>query len=194
MRANLMVYRDMRDPWLRRMRSAPVEALLELMPGLGKLLGDFAVPGFVKIRPADLYVTKGFAKPGIVLVGDAFATSCPAAGTGTGKVFTDVERLCNVHIPALARQPPAWAATRSRPFTPIPSSAPRTRPRSTRPIGFAPSPPNPAFPGGRCDGRGLPSAWSARPAAAPPSVADRRGGRASADVKRRAKGVCDVRF
>jgi 2-polyprenyl-6-methoxyphenol hydroxylase-like FAD-dependent oxidoreductase len=34
-----------------------------------------------------------------VLVGDAFATSCPAAGTGTDKVFTDVERLCNVHIP-----------------------------------------------------------------------------------------------
>ena len=34
-----------------------------------------------------------------MLVGDAFATSCPAAGTGTSKVFTDVERLCNVHIP-----------------------------------------------------------------------------------------------
>jgi 2-polyprenyl-6-methoxyphenol hydroxylase-like FAD-dependent oxidoreductase len=34
-----------------------------------------------------------------VLVGDAFATSCPAAGTGTGKVFTDVERLSNAHIP-----------------------------------------------------------------------------------------------
>ena len=41
---------------------------------------------------------------GVVLVGDAFATSCPAAGTGTGKVFTDVERLCNVHIPR-------WLAT-----------------------------------------------------------------------------------
>jgi hypothetical protein len=38
-------------------------------------------------------------QPGVVLVGDAFATSCPAAGTGTGKVFTDVERLCNVYIP-----------------------------------------------------------------------------------------------
>jgi len=36
----------------------------------------------------------------VVLVGDAFATSCPAAGTGCNKVFTDVERLCNVHIPA----------------------------------------------------------------------------------------------
>lgn len=34
-----------------------------------------------------------------MLVGDAFATSCPAAGTGTGKVFTDVERLANVHVP-----------------------------------------------------------------------------------------------
>jgi hypothetical protein len=34
-----------------------------------------------------------------VLVGDAFSTSCPAAGTGTTKVFTDVERLCNSYIP-----------------------------------------------------------------------------------------------
>ena len=40
-----------------------------------------------------------------MLVGDAFSTSCPAAGTGTGKVFTDVERLCNVYIPR-------WLATR----------------------------------------------------------------------------------
>ena len=54
----------------------------------------------VKIRPADLYVTEGHLQPGVVLVGDAFSTSCPAAGTGTDKVFTDVERLCNVHIPA----------------------------------------------------------------------------------------------
>ncbi len=34
-----------------------------------------------------------------MLVGDAFATSCPAAGTGTNKVLSDVERLCNFHIP-----------------------------------------------------------------------------------------------
>ena len=57
------------------------------------------MPGPVQIRPADLYVTTGVVQAGVVLVGDAFATSCPAAGTGTGKVFTDVERLCNVHIP-----------------------------------------------------------------------------------------------
>ena len=39
-----------------------------------------------------------------MLVGDAFATSCPAAGTGARKVLVDVERLCNVHIPR-------WLAT-----------------------------------------------------------------------------------
>jgi 2-polyprenyl-6-methoxyphenol hydroxylase-like FAD-dependent oxidoreductase len=104
MRANFMVYRDMHDPWLSEMRYRPVEAMDAVMPGLRGLIGDYEVEGPIKIRPADLYVTKGYLQPGVVLVGDAFATSCPAAGTGTSKVFTDVERLCNVHIPQ-------WLAT-----------------------------------------------------------------------------------
>ena len=104
MRANLFVYRDMHDPWLRDVRQAPNEALVALMPGLRKLTGDFEVTGFVKIRPVDLYETRGYRQPGIVLVGDAFATSCPAAGTGANKVFTDVARLCNIHVPR-------WLAT-----------------------------------------------------------------------------------
>jgi len=99
MRANLFVYRDMRDPWLRDMRKTPEQALQALMPGMRKLTGDFTVTGDVKIRPADLYVTEGHRQPGVVLVGDAFGTSCPAAGTGTNKVFNDVELLCNSHIP-----------------------------------------------------------------------------------------------
>lgn len=97
--ANLMAYRPMDDPWLRAMREQPMAALLSMMPGLGKILGPAEVAGPVKIRPADLYVTRDYLQPGIVLVGDAFATSCPAAGTGADKVLTDVERLCNVHIP-----------------------------------------------------------------------------------------------
>ena len=40
-----------------------------------------------------------------MLVGDAFATSCPAAGTGARKVLVDVERLCNVHIPRWLETP-----------------------------------------------------------------------------------------
>jgi 2-polyprenyl-6-methoxyphenol hydroxylase-like FAD-dependent oxidoreductase len=99
MRANLLVYRRMDDPWLRQLRQNPEQTLLAMMPGLRRIAGEFKVTGQIKIRPADLYVTEGHRQPGIVLVGDAFATSCPAAGTGTDKVFTDVERLCNVHIP-----------------------------------------------------------------------------------------------
>jgi 2-polyprenyl-6-methoxyphenol hydroxylase-like FAD-dependent oxidoreductase len=99
MRANLFVYRDMEDPWLSKMRGQPQDTLFELMPGLHDLVGEFAVMGPVKIRPVDLYATRGHLQPGVVLVGDAFATSCPAAGTGARKVLADVERLCNVHIP-----------------------------------------------------------------------------------------------
>jgi 2-polyprenyl-6-methoxyphenol hydroxylase-like FAD-dependent oxidoreductase len=99
MRANLMVYRNMDDPWLREMRTNPERTLFALMPNLHRFTGDIEIVGPIQIRPADLYVSKGHRQAGIVLVGDAFATSCPAAGTGTKKVFTDVTRLCNIHIP-----------------------------------------------------------------------------------------------
>jgi 2-polyprenyl-6-methoxyphenol hydroxylase-like FAD-dependent oxidoreductase len=103
MRANFFVYRDMRDPWLRAMRKAPVETLCAALPGLDKVTGAFEVAGDVRIRPVDLYVTGGHRQAGIVLLGDAFATSCPAAGTGSGKAMTDAWRLAE-HIPA-------WLAT-----------------------------------------------------------------------------------
>jgi 2-polyprenyl-6-methoxyphenol hydroxylase-like FAD-dependent oxidoreductase len=99
MRANLLVYRRMDDPWFRELRQAPEQTLLAMMPGLRRIAGKFKVTGQIKIRPADLYESSGHRQPGLVLVGDAFATSCPAAGTGTDKVFTDIERLCNLYIP-----------------------------------------------------------------------------------------------
>jgi 2-polyprenyl-6-methoxyphenol hydroxylase-like FAD-dependent oxidoreductase len=99
MRANLFVYRDMSDPWLRTLREQPVETLFAMMPGLRKLTGEIEIPDFIKIRPVDLYVSTGYRRSGAVLVGDAFATSCPAAGTGVNKVLADVVRLCTVHVP-----------------------------------------------------------------------------------------------
>src|SRR6267378_3088105 len=104
MRDNLMVYREMTDPWLQEFKQAPEQTMRAIMPGLARMMGEFRVSGSLKVRPADLYVSEGHLQPGIVLVGDAFATSCPAAGTGATKVFTDVQRLCNVHIPQ-------WLAT-----------------------------------------------------------------------------------
>ena len=104
MRANLFVYREVDDPWLRQMRHHPAETMNAALPRLRRITGEYAVAGDVKIRPADLYVSTGHRQPGVVLVGDAFAATCPVTGTGTDKVFTDVAQLCNVHIPA-------WLAT-----------------------------------------------------------------------------------
>jgi len=104
MRANLFVYREVDDPWLREMRKKPVETMNAALPRLRRITGEYAAAGDVKIRPADLYVSTGYRQPGVVLVGDAFVHTCPVTGTGTDKVFTDVAQLCNVHIPA-------WLAT-----------------------------------------------------------------------------------
>ena len=100
MRANLFTYRKPGDVWLREFRLAPVKTLSAALPRLKQITGEFVVPGEVKIRPADLTVSTGYRGAGLVLVGDAFASTCPVTGTGADKVFTDVERLCNVHIPA----------------------------------------------------------------------------------------------
>src|SRR5665213_4447802 len=99
MRANLFVYRQMDDPWLQQMRRAPAATLNAGLPRLRRITGEFEVAGDIKIRPADLHATSGYRQPGVVLVGDVFATTCPVTGTGTDKVFVDVERLCNIHIP-----------------------------------------------------------------------------------------------
>jgi len=99
MRANLMVYREMDDPWLPAFRKAPEAAMCEIMPRLKRLMGEFRVSGQIRVRPADLSVNDNYLQPGIVLAGDAFSTSCPAAGTGATKVFNDIQLLCNVHIP-----------------------------------------------------------------------------------------------
>jgi len=99
MRANLFVYRGFDDPWLRELRRAPAETLDAALPRLKRITGAFDIQGELKIRPVDLYVNDASGQHGLVLVGDAFSTSCPVAGTGCDKVFTDVERLCNVYIP-----------------------------------------------------------------------------------------------
>jgi 2-polyprenyl-6-methoxyphenol hydroxylase-like FAD-dependent oxidoreductase len=103
MRGNLFFYRDLQDPWVRRLRETPAETLFAGLPNLRRLIGNIEVPA-IKIRPVDLCHTENYRQAGVVLVGDAFSTSCPAAGTGVAKVFTDVERLCHVYVPR-------WLAT-----------------------------------------------------------------------------------
>ncbi|MCX7322055.1 MAG: FAD-dependent monooxygenase [Hyphomicrobiales bacterium] len=99
MRGNLFVYREADDPWVRAMRRTPEAALDSCLPKLRALIGDYTIAGDVKIRPVDLYESDNVVQPGIVLVGDAFASPCPGSGCGTDKVFTDVAQLCSVHVP-----------------------------------------------------------------------------------------------
>jgi len=103
-RANMFLYRDARDPWLSALRNHPEATMMAAMPRLTRLLGDFEVTSKLWIRSVDLYSVSNYLQPGLVLVGDIFSTSCPAAGTGIDKVLVDVERLCNVYVPQ-------WLAT-----------------------------------------------------------------------------------
>lgn len=110
MRANLFVYRDLADPWVKAFRSEPERLLREALPGLAGLCGDIAVAGPVEMRPIDLVKAEGHRRDGVVLVGDAFLTPCPIPGTGIGKVLTDVDCLCTRHVPAWMATPGMAAA------------------------------------------------------------------------------------
>jgi 2-polyprenyl-6-methoxyphenol hydroxylase-like FAD-dependent oxidoreductase len=99
MRANLFTFRGHRDPWARDLRRQPAATLVETMPGLQRFLGGFEVVGKVQNWTMDLYELEDYLRDGVVLIGDAFQTSCPAAGTGVSRLLTDVHRLCGVHVP-----------------------------------------------------------------------------------------------
>jgi 2-polyprenyl-6-methoxyphenol hydroxylase-like FAD-dependent oxidoreductase len=99
MRANLFAYWEPEDPRLQDWRHAPQSALDTLMPGLKKFAGDYVITGRVAIRPIDLIRVSQPARDGMVMVGDAYSTSCPAAGTGANKVLTDINLLASTYIP-----------------------------------------------------------------------------------------------
>ncbi|MDX8534407.1 NAD(P)/FAD-dependent oxidoreductase [Mesorhizobium sp. VK25A] len=103
MRANMFVYRTVADPWVRDFRENPQKMLLELMPEIAERCGNFAIASEVDVRQVSLTTTQGHRRDGVVFIGDAFATTCPAQGDGIHRVLTDVDRL-TTHIPA-------WFAT-----------------------------------------------------------------------------------
>jgi 2-polyprenyl-6-methoxyphenol hydroxylase-like FAD-dependent oxidoreductase len=103
MRANLFCFRDARDPWTRAFIDDPRRMLLETMPGIGRFLGAFRIPGKAQARVVDLLAVDGHRRDGVVLVGDAFRTTCPTSGTGISKLLTDIE--------CLSRHVPRWLAT-----------------------------------------------------------------------------------
>ncbi len=104
MRANLFTYHTQNDPWATAFRANPATSLRELMPDFERLFGPLGVSGEVITRPIDLLHVEGERQAGVVLVGDAFCTVCPATGTGAAKALNDVARLSQVYVPR-------WLAT-----------------------------------------------------------------------------------
>ncbi len=104
MRANLFCYLDPDDPWVKLFKGNPKQALLGVMPSLEQTIGFFEVLGKVQVRPNSIHrADNAWQRQGVVLIGDAYQSSCPAVGTGIGRILTDVE--------ALSRFLPSWLAT-----------------------------------------------------------------------------------
>lgn len=103
MRANAFTYRDANDPWIARLRAEPDAAIAELFPALMRTYGALRVADRVQMRPLDLTQIRGYHRPGVVAIGDAFFVTCPATGTGITKALNDVA--------VLRRKLPQWLAT-----------------------------------------------------------------------------------
>ncbi len=104
MRANLFCYLDPGDPWVKLFKRDPKQALLGVMPSLERTIGPFEIVGKVQVRPNSIHrADNAWQREGVVLIGDAYQSSCPAVGTGIGRILADVE--------ALSRLVPSWLAT-----------------------------------------------------------------------------------
>lgn len=105
LRANLFTFLDHDDPWIREFRRNPMPVLFDALPGLADFLGQMELVDHVQNWVMDLSIAENVDQDGIVLVGDAFQTSCPAAGTGVTRLLTDIDRLCHVLIPRWVETP-----------------------------------------------------------------------------------------
>ncbi len=98
-RANLFVFRDPRDPWIKSLHESPKDTLAAIFPSLSEAIGDFEIVGAVDSWLSDITIAENCQQDGVVLIGDAFQSSCPATEIGVSRLLMDVERLCTVHIP-----------------------------------------------------------------------------------------------
>ena len=98
-RANLFLFRDPRDPWVKSLYDEPKQALVAAFPSLVETFGDFEIASRIDSWITDITFAENCRQAGVVLIGDAYMTSCPAIGLGVSRLLTDVERLCTVHVP-----------------------------------------------------------------------------------------------
>jgi len=99
LRVNLFSYHDPCASWAHQARRDPLSALRAAWPRLADRLAGAQIVGPIEMRVTDLYRTDPSALPGVVLIGDAFQSSCPATGFGVTRLLTDIRQLALVYIP-----------------------------------------------------------------------------------------------
>jgi 2-polyprenyl-6-methoxyphenol hydroxylase-like FAD-dependent oxidoreductase len=111
MRANIFAYWPAKDASTKELLREPAATLPRLLPGLEQVIGDYAVQGKIEPFKIDLYRMQDCARPGVVLIGDAYQSVCPSTGTGLSKVLNDVQILCQECVPQWLKQPAIPAST-----------------------------------------------------------------------------------
>jgi 2-polyprenyl-6-methoxyphenol hydroxylase-like FAD-dependent oxidoreductase len=99
-RMNLFLYDAPTSERVARFRRDPMGELVRTLPSLAETLEGARAIGPVQVRVTDLYTVEQPARDGVVLIGDARRTSCPASGTGVSRVLHDAKLLTATHLPA----------------------------------------------------------------------------------------------
>jgi 2-polyprenyl-6-methoxyphenol hydroxylase-like FAD-dependent oxidoreductase len=99
-RLNLFLYDHPTSERIARFRRDPLGELAQALPSLADKLDGAQPIGPVELRVMDLYAVEQPARDGVVLVGDARRTSCPASGTGVTRILHDAKLLTAAHLPA----------------------------------------------------------------------------------------------
>ncbi|GJD55904.1 Kynurenine 3-monooxygenase [Methylobacterium dankookense] len=102
-RANLFTYWPRGGTAAEAFLADPTGTMRRLMPGLARAYGTIEPVGAIQQRPIDLVEITNPVRDGVVVIGDAFCTTCPAYGTGIRKALSDVTVLASLL--------PAWFAT-----------------------------------------------------------------------------------
>ena len=107
MRANLFTFLAADGPWIREFVRQPGPMLERAFSELARVTGEYRVEGKVETGRVDLYRMEddsaGAMPDGVVVIGDAWQTTCPSTGLGLRKAFTDVA--------VLAHCVPQWMST-----------------------------------------------------------------------------------
>lgn len=103
MRVNTFAFGALAEPRFLAFRRDPLGALLRLQPGLDSWLQGCEAVDPAEYFALELAISDNARQPGLVLIGDAFRTSCPAVGNGLSCLLVDVDRL--------RHHAPRWLAT-----------------------------------------------------------------------------------